>query len=261
MEEAAPGAPFAVVRLQSTPSTNDAAMAHARAGGAGNTWFVANEQTQGRGRHGRNWASPAGNLYASLLLIDACPLAHAPKLGFVAGVALAHAVRDCLGSDMPAIELKWPNDLVCEGAKLSGLLLEGCRLDDGRSATVIGFGVNCESHPEGLPYRATSLAALGARDAKPRIVHEALSREMARWLAVFARGAGFAAIRAAWLVRAAGVGSTIRVGAGADMLEGRFETIDDGGRLMLATRDGIMPIAAGDVFLLDAPLQVATRQA
>ena len=149
---------FGLRQYASLDSTNDAAMRAARAGEAGPLWIVAGEQTGGRGRLGRAWASPPGNLYASLLLLDPAPGAHCAELGFVAGVALARAARDLAGGD-ERLRLKWPNDLMFGDAKLSGLLLESTRLLDGRLACVIGWGVNCQSHPARLAYPVTDLTA------------------------------------------------------------------------------------------------------
>ncbi len=137
-------------------------------------WFCALQQTAGRGRRGRNWATPHGNLAASLLTVPDVDPARAATLGFVAGVALGQALRDVIpeakiglgldGADGQGarIALKWPNDVLADGAKLAGILLEGRRVPDGKQAIIIGFGVNVVSAPDGLPYPATSLRAMGA---------------------------------------------------------------------------------------------------
>ena len=220
----------------------------AREGDPGPLWVVARSQTGGRGRQGRGWTSPPGNLYASLLLIDPAPPARAPQLGFVAGVALARAVRGLLGGD-PRLLLKWPNDLLHDGAKLSGMLLEGATLPDGRFACVIGFGVNCRSHPEGLAYAATDLAAIGS-PCGPADVLEALSGGMVHWLDRWQAGDGFAAVRDAWMREAMAPGSPLRVVTAGRTLEGRFAGLDGAGRLRLATDAGENLVEAGDVFLM-----------
>ncbi len=233
--------------LASIDSTNGEAMARARAGERQPLWLAAREQTSGRGRQGRVWASPSGNLAASLLLLDPASMAMAPQLGFVAGVALAEAVASfCPGQSVP--KLKWPNDLVHEGAKISGLLLEASQLADGRMACVIGFGVNIAAHPQNLPYAASSLAALGAQVTAELLLGRLVS-EMALWLDRWQAGAGFAAIRAAWLGHAAGLGENIRVASGVRTLNGIFRGIDAAGQLILETQAGLESIAAGDVFL------------
>ena len=222
-------------------------MRRARAGDPGNLWIAAREQTKGRGRQGRAWMSPAGNLAASLLLIDPAPMSLAPQLGFVAGVALARTVRG-LGLAANRAELKWPNDLVVDGAKLSGLLLEASQLPDGRLACVVGFGVNIAAHPPGLPYPATSLAEMGVETTAEALL-AALAENMALWLERWQGGAEFDHIRSAWLEHAAGRDRNIRIVSAGRELEGIFRGVDATGQLMLETKNGRETIAAGDVFL------------
>jgi BirA family transcriptional regulator, biotin operon repressor / biotin---[acetyl-CoA-carboxylase] ligase len=231
-------------------STNDEALQFARGGGEGGVWFVAKAQRKGRGRHARSWISPQGNLYASLLLIDALPASLAPQLGFVAGVALARALRETIDDD-ERLKLKWPNDVLCDGAKLAGILLEGTNLSDGRFASVIGIGVNCASAPQGLPYPATALAGIAARNFAPQDVLLRLSHEIVEALDRFAEGAGFGAIREEWLASAAGIGAPIRIETPSGCLEGRFQTIDPSGRLLIECADGTKIVEAGDVWLTE----------
>jgi BirA family biotin operon repressor/biotin-[acetyl-CoA-carboxylase] ligase len=221
-------------------------MRRARAGDSGNLWIAAREQTRGRGRQGRAWVSPQGNLAASLLLIDPAPIALAPQLGFVAGVALVRTVRG-LGLAAARAELKWPNDLVVDGAKLSGLLLEAAQMSDGL-ACVVGFGVNVAAHPEGLPYPATSLAEMGVEAAAEALL-ASLAENMALWLDRWQGGLEFERIRAAWLEHAAGRDKNIRIVSAGRELEGLFRGIDATGQLMLETKNGRETVAAGDVFL------------
>jgi BirA family biotin operon repressor/biotin-[acetyl-CoA-carboxylase] ligase len=230
-------------------STSAEAFARARAGDPGNLWITAKEQSSGRGRRGRGWTTRRGNLAASLLLIDPGPAEIAATVSFVAGIALHQAVVDLVG---PAIAerlaLKWPNDLLIDGQKVSGILIEGEKLSGGRFAVVIGIGVNCVSHPEieGV-YPATDFAARGlAMDADALFAHlaERMAAELPRW----DHGNGFAAIRSAWLARAGGVGEPIRVNLPERSIEGRFEDLDDSGRLILLHDDGRREtISAGDV--------------
>ena len=238
--------------LASVGSTNTEAMSRARAGVAGPLWIVGGEQTAGRGRLGRQWASPAGNLYASLLLTDPCPPHRAPELGFVAGVALAEAARTRAGQGA-GLGLKWPNDLVCSGAKLSGMLLEATRLPSGVHAAVVGIGVNCRSHPEGLAYPTTDLETIRPGAGDPVAMFAALSDALARALALWARGENFAAIRERWLSACIGRGGPIRVALGTRVIEGVFDTIDIAGRLVVLTADGPACIDAGDVLLGPPP--------
>jgi BirA family biotin operon repressor/biotin-[acetyl-CoA-carboxylase] ligase len=219
----------------------------ARAGDPGNLWIAAREQTRGRGRQGRAWTSPPGNLAATLLLIDPSPMALAPQLGFVAGVALARTVRG-LGLLAARTELKWPNDLVVDGAKLSGLLLEAAQLPDGRTACVVGFGLNIVAHPQGLPYPATSLAEMGI-ETEAKALLALLAENMALWLERWQGGLEFDRVRTAWLEHAAGRDKNITIVSAGRELEGIFRGLDAAGQLMLETRNGRETIAAGDVFL------------
>ncbi len=222
-------------------------MQRARTGDPGRLWITATRQSGGRGRNGRVWTSEPGNLFASLLLIDPAPPARAAEFGFVTSLALAFALRQILGDD-PAVKIKWPNDILYDGAKLAGILLESVALPHG-FACVAGIGVNCGSHPEGTLYPATDLDAAARRAITPDVVLESLARAMARQLDVWSKGAGFAAIRAEWLALAAGVGAPIRVARSNETIEGVFQTIDDTGRLILAQGSAERAIDAGDVFL------------
>ncbi len=161
-------------------STNALALDHARAGDPGKLWVVSKKQESGRGRRGRAWATPEGNLAATLLVVTGGELRLAATLGFVAGLALADALdavvpqgRIAIGLDGASqgknrFELKWPNDVLASGAKLAGILLESAILDGGRFAVAVGIGVNVVAYPEDLPYPATSLQAHWARRAMPR---------------------------------------------------------------------------------------------
>ncbi|MFL5216940.1 MAG: biotin--[acetyl-CoA-carboxylase] ligase, partial [Microvirga sp.] len=158
----APGAEAAGYRIKSydsVGSTNAEAMALGRAGEPGGLWVVSRDQTAGRGRRGRSWAAAPGNLAASLLLKGSFQPAVAATLGFVAGVAL----RDALAAVAPAasFRLKWPNDLLADGAKLAGILLETETVAQDQRIVVVGIGVNATTSPREVPYPATSLAELG----------------------------------------------------------------------------------------------------
>jgi BirA family transcriptional regulator, biotin operon repressor / biotin---[acetyl-CoA-carboxylase] ligase len=233
-------------------STNDEAVACARAGDPGKLWIVVRAQNRGRGRQGRQWTSPPGNLYTSLLLLDAVPPPQAPELGFVVGIALARALR-FLTADDPRLRIKWPNDILFEGAKLAGILLESVRLADGRLACVIGIGVNCASSPSDVPYKVTSLETVLGRAITPQDVLSTLSVEFIRWLEVWSAGAGFDKIRAEWLALAAGIGAPIKVVMPTRVLEGLFRTIDETGRLIIETPEAVMAVEAGDIFFVDRP--------
>jgi BirA family biotin operon repressor/biotin-[acetyl-CoA-carboxylase] ligase len=234
--------------LASVGSTNDEARRAALGGDPGRLWILAREQTEGRGRRGRGWASPPGNLYASALLIDPSPVAVAAQIGFVAGVALRGALSD-LGAD-DEIRLKWPNDLVWRGAKLAGLLVEGVTLPGEGLACVMGVGVNCASAPAGLAYPTDCLASALGRAVSPDELFAALALRFEDALALWRRGANFAAIRAQWLAHAAGLGGPIRVAGAQGFRQGIFETLDAQGRLVLRGAEGPVAIEAGDLMLI-----------
>lgn len=230
-------------------STNDRAMEAAQAGDHGRLWVVAAEQTGGRGRLGRSWSSPPGNLYASLLLIDPAPIAVAAQIGFVAALALHDSVTRLAPALAPRLKLKWPNDLLLGGAKLSGILIESAVLTNGALAVVVGIGVNLAHHPQGTPYPATDLAAQGV-GVVPDEMFAALSDAFAGRFEAW-RADGFAAIRRDWLAAAAGLGGPIRVRTGREEFDAVFSALDEQGRLIAATPTGERIVQAGDVFLLD----------
>lgn len=232
-------------------STNDEALSCARSGDPGRLWITAATQSGGRGRNGRVWTSEQGNLFASLLLIDPAPLSRAAELGFVTSLALASALRALLGGD-PPLRIKWPNDILYDGAKIAGVLLESAALPRG-FACIVGVGVNCRSHPQDTLYPATDLTAAAGRAIAPDGVLEALAAAMAHWLGVWSKGKDFESVRAAWLAHAAGLGGPIRVARPNETLEGVFQTIDATGRLILRQGAGERAIDAGDVFLAAPP--------
>ena len=233
------------LRFDTLGSTNAEALARARAGERGPLWIVAAEQTAGRGRRGAAWVSKPGNLYATLLLTEPSPKASAPQLSFVAALALHDAVAASAPQLGPVLKLKWPNDLLLGGAKLAGILIEG--ESDPAFAVAIGMGVNCAHHPEGTAYQATDLASAGAL-VTPEALHAALAAALARRLAQWAQGQGFAAIRADWLKRAAGLGADIRVRLPEREFSGRFEGLDENGRLLVVEGGAIVTVGAGEVF-------------
>ena len=241
-------------------STNAEALAAAAVGDPGGIWFVARQQTAGRGRRGRQWINSHGNLAATLLIIPESDPTSAATLGFVAGVSLNRALSAILPGGMVRIgidgadslgggriALKWPNDVLADGAKLAGILLEASKLPSGRQAVAIGIGVNVVAAPEGLPYPATSLAALGAsRTAED--VFDALSDAWVDTFGMWNDGRGIGDVLTHWRASAAGIGAPVAVQQDGDVLRGIFETIDDDGRLIIRADDNRrIAITAGDV--------------
>jgi BirA family biotin operon repressor/biotin-[acetyl-CoA-carboxylase] ligase len=236
-----------VARYARLGSTSDEARRRALAGDPGRLWIVAGEQTVGRGRHGRSWSSPPGNLYASALVVDPCEAAIAPQIGFVAGVALVKAVEDLGGA---RVALKWPNDLMWNGAKIAGLLVEGVSAPGRALACVVGVGVNCASSPQGLAYPTTDLRAALGRAVAPDALFRRVAARFHEAIGLWSRGAGFAEIRARWLAAAAGLGGPIRVAGARGSREGIFEGLDASGRLLMRTAGGLETIEAADIFLM-----------
>ncbi len=226
-------------------STNAEALARARAGERGPLWITATSQSAGRGRRGSIWVSASGNLYATLLLSEPSAPELAPQLSFVAALALHDAIAGCTSALGPLLKVKWPNDLLLNGAKLAGILIEG--ESDSKFAVAIGIGVNCTAHPPDTAFPATDLAAAGAR-VTPAQVLAVLSAAMMKRIEQWQRGQGFAGIRADWLKRAAGLGQDIRVRLPERELSGRFEGLDETGRLLLLGANGMTTVAAGEVF-------------
>ena len=221
-------------------------MALARAGAEEGSWLRAERQTSGRGRQGRAWDSPSGNLFASTLVRLRPGDPPPATLAFVASLALHEAVSTFLPTDArDALRLKWPNDLLLEGAKLSGILLE--RQDD---FVIVGIGVNLASHPEDLDRPATSLARYGV-PPMPDIFLYDLAERFAEGIASW-RADGLIKIRRQWLAHAHPKGTALTVhDPSGEKVEGKFDDITADGALCLRLADGSVRVMhAGDVFLV-----------
>jgi BirA family biotin operon repressor/biotin-[acetyl-CoA-carboxylase] ligase len=154
---------------------------------------------------------------------------------------------DGAGTGTGRIALKWPNDILADGAKLAGILLEAQKAREGRIGVVIGFGVNVVAAPEGLPYPATSLRALGAEIAAETIF-AALAEEWVVAYELWDNGNNVADILRLWRASAAGMGAEVAVSQDGGVVRGIFETIDDSGRLIVRANDNSrIAISAGDV--------------
>jgi BirA family transcriptional regulator, biotin operon repressor / biotin---[acetyl-CoA-carboxylase] ligase len=246
---------YHVVALDRVDSTNEEAKRRARQGAPDKTLVCAAVQTAGRGRGGRAWISPPGNLYLSLVLRPDCPARRAAELGFVAAVALGAALRD-IAADLPVV-FKWPNDVLLRGRKLAGILIEA----DGQAAgaldwLVLGVGVNVDSHPAGTAVPATSLRAEGAAGASVETVRDGFARRFLEAMQDWRRD-GFGPIRERWKAHAAGIGDAVTVRLPNATLRGTFVDLDADGALLLGAEAGgadanhgtVRRITAGDVFL------------
>ena len=254
IEASVPGTPesivlppfFDLVTLDSVDSTSSEVVRRADAGAREGLLVWAMRQTQGRGRHGRQWDSPAGNLYCSLLLEPDVDPATAAELGFVLGIS----IRECIVNLVPAncvVRCKWPNDVLVDGQKIAGVLLEATARQHA-IRVVAGIGINLVSHPVETPYPATDLKSVGAENGNPALVLKAVMNAVFQWRETWMRQ-GFTAVREAWLERAAGLGEAIEVKLSERTLSGTFMSLNDSGALELCDADGIAhTVTAGDVF-------------
>jgi BirA family biotin operon repressor/biotin-[acetyl-CoA-carboxylase] ligase len=229
---------WTLVALESLGSTNDEATRLAEAGALEGTVVWAREQTGGRGRRGRRWASPAGNLYCSTILRPACTAPRAAELGFVAALAVADIV--------PAernVRVKWPNDVLVDGGKIAGILPESAIDQDGKAEHVVmGIGVNVGFAPQLPDMRYPGAMLGGAVEAALEKLTAALARRLADW-----RRDGFDAVRAAWLAKAGPIGLDVDVKLGQELVHGRFAGLDRDGGLLLETDVGPRKIVAGEL--------------
>ncbi|WP_088347629.1 MULTISPECIES: biotin--[acetyl-CoA-carboxylase] ligase [Rhodomicrobium] len=241
---------YRLVFHETIDSTNAEALRQAGQGDPGGVWIWAGAQGAGRGRSGRGWTSPEGNLYASLLIRPRVPLVTALQLSLLAGVAAYDAIGAvAAGSGLrPALRLKWPNDILLDGGKLGGILLESAASPaTDAAAIVIGTGLNLAEAPGNLGRAVASLAAAGI-DATPAQTFAALAWTTAEWIARWRDGQNFHEIREAWLERAKPLGGPISVNLGGTRLTGSFLGIDEAGALRLALASGEEKrITAGDV--------------
>lgn len=233
------GAVLTIRTVALTGSTNADMLELAAAGAEEGLWLRAERQTGGRGRQGRVWESPAGNFYGSTLVRLRSGDPAAATLALVAAVAVEEAVAVCVGC---SATIKWPNDLLIDGAKVAGILLERAG-----EAVVVGVGVNLAHHPE-LADRPT--ASLGGA-VSPETFGDTLAEAFAHWLGRW-RSEGLAPIRQRWLDRAhpSGTALTARLPDGS-VTDGLFDGLDGDGALILRLASGERRVIhAGDVFLL-----------
>ncbi|MDD2869892.1 biotin--[acetyl-CoA-carboxylase] ligase [Neomegalonema sp.] len=242
-----------VLRFDSLDSTNAEAARRAASGERGPLWILAKRQTAGRGRSGRAWSTPEGNLAATLLFAPEAPPAQAALHAFAAGLALAEGTLQALpGLKREEVRLKWPNDLLVKGGKASGLLLEASGGGLGRSVDwlAVGMGVNLATAPEAADARWVPIRLGGFASAPldPEAYLTLVAARFDHWALRLATE-GFAPLRQAWLSLAAGLGGPIIARTGAESFEGIFEDLDAQGALMLRQGSGLLRIAAADVHL------------
>lgn len=236
--------------LDEVDSTNAEAARLASDGSHPPIWIMARRQIAGRGRQGRVWAMPEGNLAASHLSYPDCTVQEAGQRSFIASLAVA----DLLGTYAPRadIRVKWPNDVLINGRKACGILLESASDRSRITWLSVGVGVNLADHP-GVgsiapgTAPATSLIAEGGEAVTPDQALVLLATRFQHWQQI-AMTQGFQAIRAAWLARAARLGERIEARLPAETIAGLFDDVDAEGSLVLRTSTGIRRIAAADVY-------------
>src|SRR5580704_18159241 len=220
-------------------STNDEARRLAASGAPHGTVVHADEQAAGRGRFGRTWFSPPGNLYLTVLLRLDLPPERVSELSFVTALTVADAI-DALLPKQTRATLKWPNDVLVNDGKVAGILVESV---DG--AQLIGIGVNVLEAPRNAPYKTSTLVGAGGIatvDGARDILLDSLAKHLDAWTEH-----GFEPIRTAWLGRAHPIGTPLRASIGGRTEEGVFAGLDEGGAMLLDTPDGRKRIVAAEV--------------
>jgi BirA family transcriptional regulator, biotin operon repressor / biotin---[acetyl-CoA-carboxylase] ligase len=237
-----------VLRFESLDSTNEEAQRQFSAGAALPLWIVADEQFRGRGRSGRSWTSPKGNLYTTLLIETRVSPAIATQLSFVSALAAHDAVAALLPAEkIRQLRLKWPNDVMLNGAKLAGVLLESMNKPQGEGlAVALGVGVNV-SHAPANENRA--VASLGLDATAVPDVFRALASAFEKRLAQWDEGRSFPRVREAWLDRALALNESISVNLNGTAIRGKFLGVDAAGTLQLETEPGVViTVTAGDIY-------------
>lgn len=239
---------YRVKTLDVTTSTNDDIRKKALDGEEEGLVIKAKYQTDGKGRMGRYWNSPEGNLYTSLLLRPRVSLKEAAFYSFVAALAVLGAIQKI--APRLDVKLKWPNDVLVNNRKISGIMIETSGEKDGRIEwLMIGVGINVFTHPMDTPFPATSFFDEGIR-AEVDDVLEAFLTELEQWRQTLIHD-GFSPVRRAWLASARGGEMIVRLPSGER--RGFFSGIDEEGRLILRLEDGTEEaIHTGDVFFKGA---------
>ncbi|WP_243721833.1 biotin--[acetyl-CoA-carboxylase] ligase [Meridianimarinicoccus aquatilis] len=218
---------------------------------AGPTWILGLRQTAGRGRRGRVWSDPPGNFAATLVMMPKGEPAQAALRSFVAALALADALTQVTARP-EAISLKWPNDVLLNGAKVAGILLETTGQGGQMSSLAVGVGVNLTHAPDldtlepGAVSPTSVLSATGA-NVDPETFLCLLGSAFAHWEDKLVTH-GFAPLRLAFLDRAARLGEPITARTGRETFVGTFTDVDAHGALVLTTAKGRQTVQAAEIF-------------
>jgi len=238
---------YRLIEREAVGSTNDEARDLARQGAEDGTLVWAREQTAGRGRQGREWSSPRGNLYLSLVLRPGCPPREAVQLAFVAALGAAGMLGLHVPPLMP-LRFKWPNDILIGARKIAGILIEAEGQGDRLDFMILGLGVNLVAHPPEARIPATDLKTETGTTLSAEEALDGFARHFMTWANRWLDD-GFAPVREAWLAHAAGKGERIEVRLPNETLTGTFADLDASGALLLDTANGRRTITAGDVHL------------
>ncbi|WP_295732458.1 biotin--[acetyl-CoA-carboxylase] ligase [uncultured Bartonella sp.] len=240
---------YKVESYESVDSTNRVALAKAR-DDEDRLWIVSDEQTAGRARRGRQWSSPKGDLYASLLLTRNIAPENAAELGFVAGVSLADAVKDILahnGVASDVVTLKWPNDMLLKDAKASGILLELQYLTQSLYALVVGIGVNIIHVYKDAPYPTEAVVNMGVKTDSAE-VFKLLSKYWAENYDLYLSPNGREIVRKKWLGYAAHLGEELTITGNSRVIKGIFSGLDEKFNCVVTDCHGVETrVSAGDV--------------
>ncbi len=238
---------YRIIRLDAVDSTNNVAKLAAADSAVDGTVFWTSQQTAGRGTHGREWSTPPGNLAVSILKRPRMPIRFAAQGALVSAVALADALTET-GLSGDRIGLKWPNDVMVDGRKISGILLEGAANDAAVDWLVIGVGVNVVHHPAEARHPATDLAASGVQATVEGVLGSflgAFERWWGRW-----RRYGFPVIATAWSARSQHrPGDLLTVSQGGQTFQAIYKGLSADGALVVAGMDGMdKEVASGEIF-------------
>jgi BirA family biotin operon repressor/biotin-[acetyl-CoA-carboxylase] ligase len=238
------GAPFVV--LDEIDSTNEEARRRFQAGDLQPAWLLAKAQTAGRGRRGRSWTTIPGNMFLTYHGVATEPPARIALLGFVAGLALADVCAPLVGEGVA--QLKWPNDLLLNGAKAAGILLEAASAGAEQYWFALGVGLNIVGAPDDVGQQTAALKAFAAAPPSPVSIAQAFAERAGHWAARL-QHEGFEPLRQAWTLYARGIGQTVEVDLGGSRVEGVMQGLSEGGELVLTLANGETKlIAAGDLY-------------
>lgn len=233
---------YRLIAREEVGSTNDEARALIAAGVTQGTVVWAESQTAGRGRLGRDWVSPPGNLYCSVILRPKIEPSRIAEISFVSALAVRDAIVPVLPPDIP-VAFKWPNDVLTAGRKVAGILVEAEKLpDEARIALIIGIGINIVSAPRETDYPATCVSAMTRAPRVSRLLTSlvaALDRRVELWTR-----SGFAAIRQEWMDHAYGVGGQVTASSG---ISGTFTGLDETGAIIIASGGERHRLVSGSV--------------